>query len=71
VRSSGKGIDVVICRHFHADHVNGLLMADGTHAFPRAEIKVPEVEWAFWMSDDEMARAGGTYGGIVSKQSAG
>jgi glyoxylase-like metal-dependent hydrolase (beta-lactamase superfamily II) len=54
---SRDSIDIVVCTHFHADHVNGLLMADGTPAFPRAEIKVPEVEWAFWMSDAEMARA--------------
>ena len=50
-------IDIVVCTHFHADHVNGLLLADGTPAFPRAEIKVPQVEWDFWMNDAEMARA--------------
>jgi glyoxylase-like metal-dependent hydrolase (beta-lactamase superfamily II) len=50
-------IDTVVITHFHADHVNGLLMADGTPAFPNAEVKVPEVEWAFWMDDGEMSRA--------------
>ena len=50
-------IDTVICSHFHADHVNGLRTAAGKPAFPNAVIRVPEVEWAFWMSDDEMARA--------------
>jgi glyoxylase-like metal-dependent hydrolase (beta-lactamase superfamily II) len=48
---------VVVISHFHADHVNGLLMADNTRAFPNAEIKVPEVEWKFWMDDGEMSRA--------------
>ncbi len=50
-------IDVVVISHFHGDHVNGLLMADGQKAFPSAEIKVPEVEWKFWMDDAEMSRA--------------
>ena len=43
--------------HFHGDHVNGLVTPDGSAAFPNAEITVPEVEWKFWMNDDEMARA--------------
>lgn len=50
-------IDKVVISHFHADHVNGLLLADNKPAFPNAEIWVPEVEWAFWMDDAEMARA--------------
>jgi glyoxylase-like metal-dependent hydrolase (beta-lactamase superfamily II) len=50
-------IDVVVISHFHADHVNGLLMPDNGKAFPNAEIKVPEVEWKFWMDDGEMSRA--------------
>jgi glyoxylase-like metal-dependent hydrolase (beta-lactamase superfamily II) len=50
-------VDVVIISHFHGDHVNGLLMADNSPAFPNAEILVPEVEWNFWMDDGEMSRA--------------
>ncbi len=50
-------IDVVVISHFHADHVNGLLAADGKPAFPDAEIKVPANEWKFWMDDGEMSRA--------------
>jgi glyoxylase-like metal-dependent hydrolase (beta-lactamase superfamily II) len=52
-----KSIDVVVISHFHADHVNGLLMPDNSRAFPNAEIKVPEVEWKFWMDDGEKGRA--------------
>ena len=52
-----NAIDVVVISHFHSDHVNGLLAADGKAAFPKAEIKVPEVEWKFWMDDGEMSRA--------------
>jgi glyoxylase-like metal-dependent hydrolase (beta-lactamase superfamily II) len=50
-------IDKVVISHFHADHVNGLLLADNKPAFPNAEILVPEVEWKFWMDDAEMAKA--------------
>jgi glyoxylase-like metal-dependent hydrolase (beta-lactamase superfamily II) len=52
-----KAVDTVVISHFHPDHVNGLLMADNSPAFPNAEILVPRVEWAFWMDDGEMSRA--------------
>src|SRR4029078_12443786 len=52
-----NAIDVVLISHFHADHVNGLLDVNNKPAFPKAEIKVPEVEWTFWMDDGEMSRA--------------
>jgi glyoxylase-like metal-dependent hydrolase (beta-lactamase superfamily II) len=54
---SREDIDVVVISHCHGDHVNGLVTADGKAAFPRAEIKVPSVEWRFWMDDGEMSRA--------------
>jgi glyoxylase-like metal-dependent hydrolase (beta-lactamase superfamily II) len=52
-----NAIHVVVISHFHADHVNGLLMPDSSKAFPNAEIMVPENEWKFWMDDGEMGRA--------------
>jgi len=52
-----KAIDMVVISHFHGDHVNGLLAADGTPAFPNAEVLVPATEWKFWMDDGEMSRA--------------
>src|SRR5260370_14376827 len=48
---------MVVISHFHTDHVNGLLTADGTPAFPNAEVLVPATEWKFWMDDGEMSRA--------------
>jgi glyoxylase-like metal-dependent hydrolase (beta-lactamase superfamily II) len=54
-----KAIDTVVISHFHGDHVNGLLLADGTPAFPNAEVLVPAAEWKFWMDDAEMSRASG------------
>ena len=52
-----KAIDAVIISHFHGDHINGLLNADNTPAFPNAEVMVPEPEWAFWMDDAKMSSA--------------
>jgi glyoxylase-like metal-dependent hydrolase (beta-lactamase superfamily II) len=52
-----KAVDMVVISHFHTDHVNGLLAADGTPAFPNAEVLVPATEWKFWMDDGEMSRA--------------
>lgn len=50
-------IDLVILSHYHGDHMNGLIRADNSLAFPNAEILVPEVEHKFWMDDGEMSRA--------------
>ena len=52
-----NAVDTVIISHFHGDHINGLLMADNSVAFPNAEIVVPAVEQKFWMDDSEMSRA--------------
>jgi glyoxylase-like metal-dependent hydrolase (beta-lactamase superfamily II) len=38
----------VVMSHFHGDHVNGLLNAEGVAAFPNAEVIVPEAEIAWW-----------------------
>src|SRR6202040_1765667 len=54
-----KAVDMVVISHFHTDHVNGLLTADGAPAFPNAEVLVPATEWKFWMDDGEMANAKG------------
>jgi glyoxylase-like metal-dependent hydrolase (beta-lactamase superfamily II) len=52
-----KAVDTVIISHYHGDHVNGLLKADNSLAFPNAEILVPAAEHTFWMDDGEMSRA--------------
>src|ERR1700721_1258005 len=52
-----KSIDVVIMSHLHPDHTNGIRAADGSMAFPNAEIMVPAKEWEFWMSDENAAKA--------------
>lgn len=52
-----RDIDLVVLSHLHPDHTNGLRAADGSIAFPKAEIIAPGIEWAFWMSDANMAQA--------------
>jgi glyoxylase-like metal-dependent hydrolase (beta-lactamase superfamily II) len=51
-----RSIDIVVLSHLHPDHANGIHGAEGL-AFPNAEIKAPAADWAFWMSDDNMAKA--------------
>ena len=52
-----KDVDIVLLSHLHPDHINGLRLADGSLAFPNAEIKAPNLDWAFWMSDENQAKA--------------
>jgi glyoxylase-like metal-dependent hydrolase (beta-lactamase superfamily II) len=52
-----KSIDAVIMSHLHPDHTNGIRAADGSMAFPNAEIMVPAKDWDFWMSDENAAKA--------------
>jgi glyoxylase-like metal-dependent hydrolase (beta-lactamase superfamily II) len=52
-----KNIDVVLMSHLHPDHTNGIRAADGSMAFPNAEIMVPAKDWEFWMSDENAAKA--------------
>ncbi|MFE4713253.1 MBL fold metallo-hydrolase [Paenibacillus sp. NPDC056722] len=49
---STKDVDTVLLTHMHPDHVNGLLLADGTRAFPNAKVIVHEKEYGFWMKDN-------------------
>ena len=52
-----KSIDIVLMSHLHPDHTNGIRAADGSMAFPNAEIMVPAEDWEFWTSDENAAKA--------------
>src|SRR5579872_535493 len=52
-----KNIDMVIMSHLHPDHTNGIRLADGSMAFPNAEIMVPAKDWDFWMSEENASKA--------------
>ena len=45
-------IDIVAMSHLHFDHAGGLLMADGTRAFPRAAIVAQRAEWEIAFSEN-------------------
>lgn len=50
-------VDVVLLTHLHADHVAGVLDADGKPLFPNAEIHVAKAESDFWLSEANAAKA--------------
>jgi glyoxylase-like metal-dependent hydrolase (beta-lactamase superfamily II) len=52
-----EDVDLVLLSHLHPDHTNGLKTAQGTLAFPNAEIRAPAPDWAFRMSDANRAQA--------------
>lgn len=52
-----RDVAMVVISHFHGDHINGLLDADGKPVFANAEVLVPAVEYKYWMDDGEMSRA--------------
>jgi glyoxylase-like metal-dependent hydrolase (beta-lactamase superfamily II) len=52
-----ESIDTVILSHYHADHINGLLRADDSLAFPTARIIAPAPEHRYWMNDEAMRAA--------------
>jgi glyoxylase-like metal-dependent hydrolase (beta-lactamase superfamily II) len=45
-------VDVVAMSHLHFDHAGGLLLADGSKAFPRASIVAQRAEWDVALSDN-------------------
>jgi glyoxylase-like metal-dependent hydrolase (beta-lactamase superfamily II) len=45
-------VDVVAMSHLHFDHAGGLLLADGSKAFPRARIVAQRAEWDIALDDN-------------------
>jgi glyoxylase-like metal-dependent hydrolase (beta-lactamase superfamily II) len=45
-------VDVVAMSHLHFDHAGGLLLADGSRAFPRATIVAQRAEWEIALGDN-------------------
>ncbi len=61
MRTAGLDPDrivLIVHTHFHGDHINGLLKADGTALYPQvARVMVPEREWTYWTDAAEESRA--------------
>ncbi len=53
----GASIDAILCTHIHPDHTNGLIDGCGEPVFPNAEIYVHHADAAFWLSDENRAKA--------------
>jgi glyoxylase-like metal-dependent hydrolase (beta-lactamase superfamily II) len=51
-----NAVDIVLISHIHGDHINGLKNPDGSPAYPKAEIKIGAVEWAYWTDESNMAK---------------
>ncbi len=60
-----SAIDIILISHFHTDHINGIKTKDDELVFPNAEIKVPALEWNFWMDDSLPGRAPDAIKGYV------
>jgi glyoxylase-like metal-dependent hydrolase (beta-lactamase superfamily II) len=45
-------VDVVVMSHLHFDHAGGLLLTDGSKAFPRARIVAQRAEWEIALDDN-------------------
>jgi glyoxylase-like metal-dependent hydrolase (beta-lactamase superfamily II) len=52
-----KDVEAVILSHFHGDHIGGLITTEKLPAFPNAEVRVPLVEFNYWMDDANMNAA--------------
>ncbi len=55
LRGSGfdpSSIDIVAMSHLHFDHAGGLLLEDGSRAFPRARIVAQRAEWEIALGDN-------------------
>lgn len=50
-------VDTIVVSHFHGDHIGGIRRKSGEAVFPKAEILVPDTEWAFWTDEAKAAAA--------------
>jgi glyoxylase-like metal-dependent hydrolase (beta-lactamase superfamily II) len=49
-------IDKIAITHFHADHITGLTTREDQPVFTKAEVLVPEAEWAWWTDEGNATR---------------
>lgn len=49
-----QDIDAVLMTHLHPDHAYGLILADGSAAFPKAEVYCSDLDWAEWTNPESL-----------------
>lgn len=47
-------IDAVLMTHLHPDHAYGLILPDGSAAFPNADIYCTDADWAEWTNPESL-----------------
>lgn len=50
-------VDEIYISHFHGDHINGLVDAEGKPAYPNATVRADQRESGFWLGDEATAPA--------------
>lgn len=52
-----EDVDTLLLTHMHPDHIGGMLDEFGDPMFPNAEVRVSEIDQAFWTNADTMRAA--------------
>jgi glyoxylase-like metal-dependent hydrolase (beta-lactamase superfamily II) len=50
-------VDLVLVTHLHADHVGGIVSAQGKRVYTNAEVRMAKAESDFWLSEDMAKQA--------------
>jgi glyoxylase-like metal-dependent hydrolase (beta-lactamase superfamily II) len=58
-------VDALVLTHAHSDHCWGTMGADGTPAFPNAEIYMAQAEIEFWASPGQPGQDADTLAGVA------
>jgi glyoxylase-like metal-dependent hydrolase (beta-lactamase superfamily II) len=51
-------IDAVIPTHAHIDHIGGIMAADGSRNFPKAQICISQADLEYWTDDKRLGTSG-------------